>query len=318
MVDHPAGNAQKNRSRVRAKGKAEKQNQKHSRTQAREPGLGLGDPEMDRIFGGGIPRDSLYILSGPPGAGKTIFAQQLAFASAKRGLKVVYFTNVSEPHSKLIEHIRMFNFYEPDLLGTMIQIYNITSQIRDKGFKETLDFIVESVRRDKADVIIIDSFRGLKHILDVRVRDRGAIFDLAARLSLIGCTTVLVGEYTPEELQTDPEFAIADGIINLTHTIEAGQERRTLRINKMRGVDYLGGEHSFKIEANGLSIYTRQESLIQAPSYRATSERVSMGVPALDEMMYGGPIQSRSTLIVASAWPGRNLRSPDFLAAGST
>jgi circadian clock protein KaiC len=276
-----------------------------------------GNPAIDSILGGGIPKDSLYIITGAPGAGKTIFAQQIAFATAKLGLKVVYFTNVSEPHAKLIEHVRQFDFFQNDLIGSNIQIYNITSQIRDKGLKETLDFVVNTVRADEADLIIIDSFRGLKHILDVGVRDRAAIFDLAARLSIIGCTTLLVGEYTGDEIQTDPEFAIADGIIHLMYGFEGVKLRRAMNVAKMRGSSYLSGQHSFDITTRGLTVYPRQEALVRAPRYRATDERVSTGIPDLDEMMRGGPIKSSSTLVVGSAGTGKTMLSLHFLAAGA-
>lgn len=279
--------------------------------------LSAGDMAIDAVLGGGIPRDSLYIITGPPGAGKTILAQQISFAAARAGLKIVYFTNVSEPHFKLVAHMRGFAFYEPDLVGERIQIYNITSQVRNKGFRDTLDFIVETVRNEKVDLVIIDSFRGLKHVLEVSVRERGAIFDLAAQLSILNCTSILVGEYTPQEIQTDPEFAIADGIINLSHATEGTQERRSLRIAKMRGVRYLGGEHTMMIESSGVQVYPRQESIAQAPSYRATDERVSMGIPSLDAMMHGGPVRSSSTLLAGSSGAGKTILGLHFLAAGA-
>lgn len=279
--------------------------------------LSAGHPAIDLVLGGGIPRDSLYVLTGPPGAGKTILAQQISFTAAKAGLRAIYFTNVSEPHSKIVEHIRSFAFYEPDQIGERIQIYNVTSQVRNKGFKETLDFIVDTVRSEKADLVIIDSFRGLKHVLEVSVRSRGAIFDAAAQLSILGCTSILVGEYTPAEIQTEPEFAVADGIINLMHTTEGMAEKRSFHIGKMRGVRYLGGEHSFEINHKGVRVYPRQEALTHAPIYRATEERISTGIDELDNMMYGGLIRSSSTLIVGSPGTGKTLLSLHFLAAGA-
>ncbi|CAA9283478.1 MAG: hypothetical protein AVDCRST_MAG93-3351, partial [uncultured Chloroflexia bacterium] len=69
-----------------------------------QPTLTTGTAALDRVLGGGLPRDSLHILTGLPGAGKTIMAQQLSFAAAESGLRVVYFTNVSESHAKLIAH----------------------------------------------------------------------------------------------------------------------------------------------------------------------------------------------------------------------
>lgn len=286
-------------------------------TDRRRGKLSAGHAAIDTVLGGGIPRDSLYVLTGPPGAGKTILAQQISFTAAKNGLHVIYFTNVSEPHSKIVEHIRGFDFYEPNQIGERIQIYNITSQVRDKGFKETLDFIVDTVRGEKADLVVVDSFRGLKHVLDVSVRARGAIFDAAAQLSILGCTSLLVGEYTSVEIQTEPEFAIADGIIHLRHATEGVQELRSLRIDKMRGVRYLGGEHSFEILDSGIRVYPRQEALAHAPPYRASDEHISTGISELDAMMQGGPIRSSSTLLVGSAGAGKTLMALHFLAAGA-
>lgn len=279
--------------------------------------LSTGDQAFDRVLGGGIPRDSLYIIAGPPGAGKTVLAQQISFAAARAGTRVIYFTNVSEPHSKLVEHISNFGFYVSDLIGDRIQIYNITSQVRNRGFKETLDFIVDTVRGEKAGLVIIDSFRGLKHVLEVGVRDRGAIFDLAAQLSILGCTSLIVGEYTGEESQTDPEFAVADGIIQLHHTTMGTQDRRWLRVAKMRGVGYLSGEHTFAITERGVQAYPRLEALVQAPPYSATTERATTGIATLDDMLSGGVIRSSSTLLAGSAGSGKTLLALHFLAAGA-
>ena len=276
-----------------------------------------GDAGFDRILSGGIPRDSVYIVSGSPGAGKTILAQQVAFAAAKAGLNVLYLTNVSEPHSKLIQHIRNFGFYEDGLIGSSIRIYNITSQVRDKGFQQTLDFVVETVRSEKADLVVVDSFRGLKHALEVKAQERGAIFDMTARLSMMSCTSLLLGEYTALELETDSEFAIADGIINLWHATSGPQDRRTLHVSKMRGMSYLGGEHSFAITEQGLTVYPRQESMPHEPGYSATSDRISTGIPSIDTMMNGGLIRCSSTLIAGSPGTGKTLLGLHFLAAGA-
>jgi circadian clock protein KaiC len=281
------------------------------------PKLSTGQIGLDQVLAGGIPNNALYIVSGPPGAGKTILAQQIAFTAAKAGLNVIYFTNVSEPHAKLVEHIRLFDFFQEDVLGHQINLYNIGSQIRDKGFQATLDFIIETVRTDQADLVVIDSFRGLKHALEITPRERGAIFDLAARLSIISCTSLLIGEYADHELQTDPEFAIADGIINLRYATHGMQDWRTLRVVKMRGVRYLGGEHSFTIEQQGIVVYPRQESLRQDSSYRAVDERVSIGLPGVDALLHGGLLRSSSLLLAGSAGTGKTMLSMHFLAAGA-
>jgi circadian clock protein KaiC len=83
----------------------------------------------------------------------------------------------------------------------------------------------------------------------------------------------------------------------------------------MRGVAYLGGAHSLKIDAGGVRVYPRQETLAPAPRYRATNQRVSMGVGGLDEMMRGGPIRSSSAVVAGPAGAGKTVLSLHFLAA---
>src|SRR5919199_5303386 len=139
------------------------------------PKLTSGNRAFDTVLGGGIPRDALYIVTAPPGAGQTILAPQISFAAAYAGIPVIYFTNVSEPHAKLMEHMRTFEFFDPYAIGDRIQIYNLTSQIREKGFKETLDFIVSTVRSERAGLVVVDSFRGLKHVVVPGQQDRAAI-----------------------------------------------------------------------------------------------------------------------------------------------
>jgi circadian clock protein KaiC len=281
------------------------------------PKIGLGEHALDTVFGGGLPRGSLAIITGTPGAGKTIMAQQIAFAAARSGLKVIYFTNVSEPHDKLVVHMREFAFFDLSLLGSRILMFNITSQVGEGNLAEALSYIVTTVRRERADLVIVDSFRGLRHMLDTGSQARRAVFDLGAQLTMLRATCLLVGEYTPLEVQTDAEFAIADGIVQLWHAHTGVQERRALRIIKLRGVGYLGGEHSFEIGRGGIQVFPRQEALTQAPAYSATAERISMGIPELDEMMAGGLIRSSSTLLAGPAGAGKTLLALHFLAAGA-
>ncbi len=44
-----------------------------------------GVPNLDFVLGGGLVTGSLTMLIGPPGGGKTIASQQLAFHAARRG-----------------------------------------------------------------------------------------------------------------------------------------------------------------------------------------------------------------------------------------
>ncbi len=39
-----------------------------------------GNANLDRVLGGGLPAGSALVIAGAPGTGKTVLAQQIAFA----------------------------------------------------------------------------------------------------------------------------------------------------------------------------------------------------------------------------------------------
>jgi len=51
-----------------------------------------GIPGLDQIISGGIPKDSITLISGPPGSGKTIVCLQFLYEGAKQGDKCLFLT----------------------------------------------------------------------------------------------------------------------------------------------------------------------------------------------------------------------------------
>ena len=47
---------------------------------------------LDDIIRGGFPQDCLYLVSGPPGTGKTTLAMQFLLEGARRGERCLYVT----------------------------------------------------------------------------------------------------------------------------------------------------------------------------------------------------------------------------------
>ena len=87
--------------------------------------LSTGIEELDLVLEGGLQPGSLVVLAGAPGTGKTILAQQICFASATPERKAIYYTTLSEPHSKLVRHLEPFSFFDPDALGESVEFIHL-------------------------------------------------------------------------------------------------------------------------------------------------------------------------------------------------
>src|SRR5206468_5346706 len=79
-----------------------------------------GNTEADYILSGGFPLNSINIIMGHPGSGKTIFAEQLMFHNASEDRPVLYLTTLSEPLAKVIRYLQGFSFFDENKFGSQV------------------------------------------------------------------------------------------------------------------------------------------------------------------------------------------------------
>lgn len=71
-----------------------------------------GIKNLDDILGGGLPKGSITLLTGIPGAGKTTMAQQICFNNATPENKALIFQTLSEPAAKTLNYMSQFSFFQ--------------------------------------------------------------------------------------------------------------------------------------------------------------------------------------------------------------
>jgi circadian clock protein KaiC len=276
--------------------------------------VATGIAGLDRILGGGPFRGSMVVLAGPPGTGKTILAQQMCFAAVSRGEKAIYYTTLSEPHSKLIAHLENFRFFDHAALGNGMEMIDIDPLARERGLVEATAEVLRRSFTVKPAVVVIDSIKALGEISGEE-GFRKVLYDLASRVAHSEAVLLLVGEYTLEDVASAPEFAVADGIVYLALEPSGTFDRRWLRVLKLRGSEYLSGKHSMDITSSGVEVFPRIEA---APPVRvdAPEERLSTGIPRLDQMMGGGLPATNATLVAGPSGVGKTVISLHFVAEG--
>lgn len=274
--------------------------------QAADRRLPTGNAELDRILGGGLPRGSTIVIAGPPGSGKTLLAQQMAFLNATEDSPALYYTSWSEPHPKLIRNLAGFDFFDEQAIGRRIDFLHLPALLEDaggRGLEEVAREIFHASVKRRPALVVIDSSKSL-HGLVAEDRLRRAIYDLASRVGLADTVLVLVGEYTAAEIESGPEFAVADGIIQLANEVRGLTDRRWLRVVKMRGSSTLPGTHAFSIDRSGVRAYPRTETLVPRER-RPQQGRASLGDARLDELLGGGLPRGDATLVLGPAGVGK-------------
>ncbi|HEY5294762.1 MAG TPA: ATPase domain-containing protein [Gaiellaceae bacterium] len=282
--------------------------------------LETGIPELDLILCGGIPAGALVVVAGGPGTGKTILAQQICFASATAEHKAVYYTTLAEPHSKLVRYIGGFDFFDESALEERVEFVNLADLLLEEEGKNgdplgpMISEIVRVCFERKPAVIVIDSAKALRDFVDESALRR-VLYDLAGKVAHSDTVVLFLGEYAQEEIESSPEFSLADGILYLAYEAREPVDRRWLRVTKLRGVNHLGGKHSVTIDQRGMNVAARLESLTPG-SFTLENGRISTGISGLDEMIGGGVAAGDSTALLGPSGAGKTLASLQFVARG--
>jgi circadian clock protein KaiC len=165
-------------------------------------------------------------------------------------------------------------------------------------------------------VIVIDSFKAVHDLATSPHEVRLMLHEVAGLLASYNTTVLLVGEYRHEDIATYPEFAVADGIIELARNALGTRDERYLRVFKLRGSSYKQGSHAFDITTAGLQVYPRLISPIEARSYKRDITRAPSGVPGLDSMLGGGFWTGSATLVAGPTGSGKTTMGIQFVLEG--
>ena len=242
-----------------------------------EPRFSSGRARFDQILGGGLPANGIAIIAGLPGSGKTILAQQYAFYNATVERPAVYLSTVSEPAEKILRYGQSLSYFDTAMVGSAVFYDDLGARLSDGGLPAVLEHVVDQIKARKPGLIVIDSFKALAAYTDSVLEFRRFLHDLAGWLSAFPTTCLWVGEYNESDSVSCPEFAVADAIIELGTVRAQTRARRSLRVVKLRGSEFAGGSHTYRISADGIEVFPRLADLPDLSTYTINPRRRSSG-----------------------------------------
>lgn len=277
--------------------------------------LSTAIPGLDDVLGGGLFRGDVYLVAGEPGTGKTTLGNQIAFAHAAAGGRVLFATLLTESHDRMLAHLDGFSFVDQALVGDRIQYVSLLSALEEGSLDGMLRTLVETMRHYTPTLLIIDGTGVAQTFVGSHFDFAHFIHGLQARTALLSCTTVLLSGANDAE----GSATHVDGLVRLFNMPVRARDARFLRVTKLRGSQYLNGQHTFTIGDDGVVVSPRLEAVSTdgMPEWTASGERAAFGIARLDAMTLGGVSVGTSTLILGTPGAGKTVLGLQFVAEGA-
>lgn len=289
------------------------------RTKVNIARLSTGVPGLDEVLGGGLPEFSFNLIAGEPGCGKTTLAHQMMFSLATPERSALFLTILGEPPLKMLRYQQQFDFFDEDAINRSIRFVNLSEETLTGDLELVLSRVKEEVKTHKPAFVFIDSFRSVVRVSVLNETARSTMEYFVQQLGMImtswQATTFLIGEYA-EPGDSNPVFTVADGLIWLRQSNHLNSMVRKIEIVKMRGQASLPGQHSFRINDQGIRIFVPVRPVETSDEDDQTS-LLQFGIPRLDEMLGGGLPRGYSLLIAGPSGSGKSILAGAFLAEGA-
>ena len=281
--------------------------------------LATGIRNLDAILNGGWPLGSVTVVAGPPGSGKTVLAQQICFNNVSPKSRILYFNTLSEPSAKTLRYLAEFTYFDAAKLDADFKFIALGGVLREKGLQETQALIVEQLKKVKPSIVVIDSFKVFDDLARSHEELRKFGYEVAVNLMAWETTAFLLGEYSEEELASNPVFSIVDGLVTLNQRESSGEQQRFIQIVKMRGTAHSRDEHSFVMTSNGVEVYAPRVTIQRKSIQEKSNEvlRTRTGISKLDALLGDGIPHGSSVLIAGVAGTGKTVLLLEFIYRGA-
>lgn len=213
-----------------------------------------GIPGLDKLLGGGLIEDSVVLVTGETGTGKTIFCSQFLWHGLKRGETGIFITLEEDPED-IKEDVRVFgwDFDRFEKKGLCRILYHDPAQVNNLG-----SLIIDEIKNMKAKRLVIDS----TSVVGLNINDvsqiRKMLFNIINVIKKNKCTALIISEI-PEGMKGLSKFGVeefvVDGVMVLNYLeYAAGGLDRSLIIRKMRRTDHGKDIYPIEIGPKGVTI----------------------------------------------------------------
>jgi circadian clock protein KaiC len=241
-----------------------------------------GVAELDKMCAGGMYRDSIILVSGATGTGKTLMVSQYVKAAIEAGERALLF-GAEESREQLTRNAASwgvdFEKAERDGLLRIICRYPEVMGLEDHLLQMKRDILAFQPQR-----VAIDSMSAFERVSTPKSFREFviALTSTIKHLEITGLFTNTTSLLTGGESITETHIStITDTIILLRYVELLGEMRRGLTVLKMRGTFHDKGIREYMIDGTGLHVQAPFRGvhgiLSGTPTYTFNDERARLG-----------------------------------------
>jgi circadian clock protein KaiC len=276
---------------------------------------------LDEVTGGGLPKGRVTLVCGSAGCGKSLFAMEFLVHGAVRYGEPGVCMDFEETEQKLAANVASLGFdlralakRKKVLVDFVAVERNQISESGEYNLEGLFIRLAHAVKAIKAKRVVLDSIETLYSGLTDATMLRAELRRLFHWLEAHKLTAVVTGEAGEHALTRHGlEEYIADCVISLDHRVTEQISTRRLRVVKYRGTSHGTDEYPFLIDRDGISVVPITSLAL---AHKSLTDRISAGIPALDEMTEGkGFFRGSSVLVSGTAGTGKSSLASNFTRA---
>lgn len=215
---------------------------------------------FDELIEGGFERESIILLVGASGTGKTIFSMQFLYNGAALYDEPGVFLSFEEDQDQLYRQAEQFGWdfkkleREDKFRLLTFKPHQITKILEEGGGQ-----IRDAMTEIKAKRIIVDSITSYGLLFRDEYKRREKILEFFNMLRKWGVTSLVVCEEDPDIVEKEEGGIgfISDAVVSLyyEHDKEKGIRIHSLEILKMRGTKHTNRVCALNFEKEGITVY---------------------------------------------------------------
>ncbi|MBI4363198.1 MAG: AAA family ATPase [Euryarchaeota archaeon] len=243
---------------------------------AHEERITTGVPALDEMMGGGLLPRQMVLVTGPPGAGKTIALLQFTLANLQQGRRCLYVSSSDDPEMVVENSLRFGWNFKPYLDSGQLRIVTFRLMDTDAGLTTNIrETMPRTIRESKADIVVIDSVTEFQDMCATDLERKGWTMELRWTLRDMGATALVAAEASGGAGITKYGIAeyVSDGIILLSRftSEDTSEFVHVIQVLKMRWIQHSKELRAYRVTSKGLDIMSPIYTVLAAQGKKRES-----------------------------------------------